>query len=200
LPEEIKQQILSFATVPGNFEQLARLLATTKETQRLVNDPIFLKDFAKRTFDTDAERAKKLLDEAAEAGNVTFTKAFIKADESLKKYANELLFKAASHDWLRSPGGVKKALSEYEQVEATALKKAKTLLEAGADPNIESTQITTPFTSGLPPEKRTPLIEAAERMNDKMVELLLNHKANPNAQDAEDLSALHGCRCCLAIS
>jgi ankyrin repeat protein len=163
LPEEVKQHILSQVPTPGNIQELVNLLSTDKETQRLVNDPAFLKEFAKKTFKANADQAKALLKDAATNGNVLITKAFIDADELLKEYAAKLLLDAAELGQF----GAK----PDEPAKKKVIDLAETLLAAGANPN------------GIAGQPSTPLWEAIGANNKPLTELLLKYHADSNIRN-----------------
>jgi ankyrin repeat protein len=166
LPAELKYHLLSFVSTPGIFKDIANLAAATEEIRGLVQDQLFLDGFAKRTVKHDPERAKLLLKEAAAGNQVRVIQALIKADDSLKLYANELLQHIAG--------------SSHDLADSKPTIMIKSLLEAGADANAEKIV-------GAPSLMRTALEDACKFGNSEIAKLLVQYGAHVNPRTRVDM-------------
>ena len=104
-------------------------------------------------------------------------------DQSGQKVLNLLKTGANVHGDITGNATIPRMIPLHEAVKADSLTITKLLLLTGADVDQKEHV-----------EKRTPLIAAIERYgydNPEMVQLLLEHHANPNATDDSQQTALH---------
>jgi ankyrin repeat protein len=118
-------------------------------------------------------------DASSDPSQIGITPLLLAASRGMADIMDFLLAKNADPN-LKSDNGRTPILEAFRNSESSQrLKMTKALLEHGANPNVRDF------------EQATPLIRAVFNGDKEIVELLLSHKAEVNAQDKNGRSALH---------